>query len=135
MARRRGEGAGVGPCGPTQTGPPPPVPHRFAGLGGERGGGASLPEMRPGGGCRQSVFRSYVSPYMDRPNLTVLTGALVTRVTLERGRATGVEFAHNGQINRVGAGSEVVLALGAIHTPKVLMQSGVGEQADLQRHG
>jgi choline dehydrogenase len=72
---------------------------------------------------------------MDRPNLTVLTGALVTRVTFERYRADGVEFSQNGQIHRVGAGSEVVLSLGAIHTPKVLMQSGIGDQTDLQRHG
>src|SRR6202171_269558 len=98
-------------------------------------GGASILEVRARDGYRQSVFRSYVFPYMDRPNLTVLTGALVTRVTLEGNRAAGVEFYHDGQIRSVGAGSEVVLSLGAIHTPKVLMQSGIGEQADLQRHG
>jgi choline dehydrogenase len=101
----------------------------------EGGGGASILEIRAHDGHRQSVFRSYVFPYMDRPNLTVLTGALVTRVTFEGNRATGVQFSHDGQIHRVGAGSEVVLSLGAIHTPKVLMQSGIGEQADLQRHG
>jgi choline dehydrogenase-like flavoprotein len=72
---------------------------------------------------------------MDRPNLTVLTGALVTRVTFDRTRATGVEFSHDGTIHRVGAGSELVLSLGAIHTPKVLMQSGIGDRAELQRHG
>jgi choline dehydrogenase len=98
-------------------------------------GGASITDVRVRDGYRQSVFRSYVFPYMDRPNLTVLTGALVTRVTFERNRATGVQFSHNGQIHRVGAGSEVVLSLGAIHTPKVLMQSGIGDQTDLQRHG
>src|SRR6202171_4767762 len=96
-------------------------------------GGASILEMRARGGYRQSVFRSYVFPYMDRPNLTVLTGALVTRVTFDQNRADGVEFSQNGQIHRVGAGSEVVLSLGAIHTPKVLMQSGIGDHAELQR--
>jgi choline dehydrogenase len=101
-------------------------------------GGASIMDVIARGGYRQSVFRSYLFPYMDRPNLTVLTGALVTRVTFEpyeRNRVTGVEFTHNGQIQRVGAGSEVVLSLGAIHTPKVLMQSGIGDQTDLQRFG
>jgi choline dehydrogenase len=98
-------------------------------------GGASILDVRVRDGYRQSVFRSYVFPYLDRPNLTVLTGALVTRVTFERNRADGVEFSQNGQIHRVGAGSEVVLSLGAIHTPKVLMQSGIGDQTDLQRHG
>jgi choline dehydrogenase len=98
-------------------------------------GGASILDVRVRDGYRQSVFRSYVFPYLDQPNLTVLTGALVTRVTFERNRADGVEFSQNGQIHRVGAGSEVVLSLGAIHTPKVLMQSGIGDQTDLQRHG
>jgi choline dehydrogenase len=98
-------------------------------------GGASITDVRVRDGYRQSVFRSYVSPYMDRPNLTVLTGALVTRLTFEGKRVTGVEFSHDGQIHRVGAGSEVVLSLGAIHTPKMLMQSGIGNQTDLQRLG
>src|SRR6201987_5428061 len=101
----------------------------------EGAGGASILEMRARDGYRQSVFRSYVFPYMDRPNLTVLTGALVTRVTFERNRATGVQFSHDGIMYRVGAGSEVVLSLGAIHTPKLLMQSGIGDQTDMQRHG
>jgi choline dehydrogenase-like flavoprotein len=101
----------------------------------EGAGGASILEMRARDGYRQSVFRSYVFPYMDRPNLTVLTGALVTRVTFDRNRASGVQFSHDGIMYRVGAGSEVVLSLGAIHTPKVLMQSGIGDQTDMQRHG
>ena len=72
---------------------------------------------------------------MDRPNLTVLTHALVTRVTFEGKRATGVEIAYDGKIHRIGAGLEVVLSLGAIHTPKVLMLSGIGDQAELRRLG
>ena len=58
----------------------------------ESTGGASIFDLRARDGYRQSVFRSYVFPYMDRPNLTVLTGALVTRLTfdqLERNLATG----------------------------------------------
>ena len=101
----------------------------------ESAGGASILDLRARNGYRQSVFRSYVFPYLDRPNLTVLTGALVTRVTFDRNRASGVQFSHHGGLHQVGAGSEVVLSLGAIHTPKVLMQSGVGEQTELQRHG
>ena len=98
-------------------------------------GGASIIDVRARDGYRQSVFRSYVFPYMDRPNLTVLTGALVTRLTLDGTRVTGVEFAYDGMTHRVGAGCEVVLSLGAIHTPKVLMQSGIGDHAELQRLG
>jgi choline dehydrogenase len=72
---------------------------------------------------------------MDRPNLTVLSEALVTRVFFEGKRASGVEFNHGGKTTQVRAGLEVVLSLGAINTPKVLMQSGVGDQSELVRLG
>src|SRR5216684_3444962 len=101
----------------------------------EGGGGASIIDVRVRDGKRLSVFRSYVFPYMDRPNLTVLTHALVTRLTLEGKRATGVEIAFNGKLERITAGLEVVLSLGAMHTPKVLMLSGIGDEAELQRLG
>jgi choline dehydrogenase len=101
----------------------------------EGAGGCALLDLRVRDGKRQSVFRSYTFPYMDRPNLTVLTHALVTRITFEGKRATGVECIYNGKTDRISAGLEVVLSLGAIHTPKVLMQSGIGDQAELARHG
>src|ERR1700694_729404 len=142
-----------GTGGPVYVEPAPdPIPSAPAALAGARSvgiptfenqngrmmegdGGASIMDLRVRNGYRQSVFRSYVFPYTDRPNLTVLTGALVTRVTFDHIRATGVEFSHDGNIHRVGAGSEVVLSLGAIHTPKLLLQSGIGDQDELQRHG
>src|SRR5690349_14826158 len=58
----------------------------------ESDGGASMIDLRARSGTRQSVFRSYVFPCMDRPNLTVLTHALVTRLTFEGKRAAGVEI-------------------------------------------
>jgi choline dehydrogenase len=101
----------------------------------EGDGGASILDLRVRDGKRLSVFRSYTFPYMDRPNLTVLTSALVTRLTFEGKRAAGVEIAYNGKRLRIGAASEVVLSLGAIHTPKVLMQSGIGDDSELKRAG
>jgi choline dehydrogenase len=99
----------------------------------EDGGGASIIDVRARDGKRLSVFRTYVFPYMDRPNLTVLTHALVTKLTLEGNRATSVEIACDGKIQRITAGFEVVLPLGAMHTPKVLMLSGIGDEAELRR--
>ncbi len=99
----------------------------------EGDGGASIMDLRARNGKRQSVFRSYVFPYIGRPNLTVLSDALVVRLTFDGKRATGVEISYDGHIHRIAAGTEVVLSLGAIHTPKVLMQSGVGDQAELRR--
>ena len=101
----------------------------------EGDGGASISDLRVRDGKRLSVFRTYAFPYMDRPNLTVLTHALVTKLTLKGKRATGVEIAFNGKIQRITAGLEVVLSLGAMHTPKVLMLSGIGDQSELQRTG
>ncbi|BCI56125.1 choline dehydrogenase [Mycolicibacterium litorale] len=107
--------------------------HNGAMMEGE--GGVSIADIRARAGIRQSVFRSYTYPYMDRPNLTVLTDALVTKVTVQDKRATGVEIAYGGATHRIEAGSEVVLSLGAIHTPKVLMHSGIGDHAELARLG
>ena len=101
----------------------------------EADGGASVPDVRIRDGKRQSVFRSYVFPYMDQPNVTVLPHALVTRLTFEDNRTTGVEISYEGRTRRIPAGREVILSLGAIHTPKVLMQSGIGDQTELRRFG
>src|SRR3977135_2289884 len=101
----------------------------------EGDGGASIMDLRVRDGMRQSVFRSYAFPYMDRPNLTVLCHALVTRLVMSGKQASGVEIVHDGKVQRIAAGVEVVLSLGAIHTPKVLMLSGIGDQTELQRLG
>ncbi|MBN9661627.1 MAG: GMC family oxidoreductase [Acidobacteria bacterium] len=97
--------------------------------------GASISDVRVRDGKRESIYRSYVFPWMDRPNLTVLVAALVVRVTFQGKRATGVEFVHGGVTHRIEASAEVILSMGAIQTPKVLMQSGVGDETELQRFG
>jgi len=98
-------------------------------------GGAAIAELRIRDGKRQSVFRSYTHPHMHQPNLTVLTNALVTRVIFAGKRATGVEAVVDGQPLRFAATREVILSLGAVHTPKVLMQSGIGPESELKQHG
>src|SRR3981081_3540057 len=69
----------------------------------EGNGGASLMDVLVRAGKRQSVFRSYNFPYMDRPNLTVLTNALVTRLTFDGQHVSGVEVAYDGKTHRIGA--------------------------------
>ena len=101
----------------------------------EGDGGAAIIELRVRDGERLSAFRTYVVPRMDQPNLTVLTHALVTRVTFIDKRATGVEIFYQGKIQSIEARYEVVLSLGAIHTPKTLMLSGIGDSAELHRLG
>ena len=101
----------------------------------EGDGGAAIFDLRVRDGQRLSVFRSYTYPRMSQSNLTVLTNALVTRLTFDGKRATGIEFGYEGRIHRIGARCEVVLSLGAMHTPKVLMLSGIGDAAELRRLG
>lgn len=98
-------------------------------------GGAAIIEVRARDGKRQSVYRSYTYPYMDRPNLTVLSNAFVRRVIISRGQATAVEVSYRGTVRRLQAAAEIVLSMGAIHTPKVLMLSGAGDREKLRSLG
>jgi choline dehydrogenase len=101
----------------------------------ESEGGLAHVELRQRDGRRLSIFRSYTFPYMDRPNLTVITDAMVTRLLFDGKRVTSVEFVREGKVHRISAGLETILSLGAINTPKLLMQSGIGDKEELARHG
>jgi choline dehydrogenase-like flavoprotein len=101
----------------------------------EGGGGAAVADNCVRKGKRQSIFRSYTYPFMDRQNLTVLPHAYVRRLIIDRNRATGVEVAFRGQVRHFNARTEVVLALGAMHTPKILMLSGIGDERSLRPLG
>ena len=85
-------------------------------------------------GRRWSAADAYLRPAAARANLEVETGALVSRVVIERGRATGVEYVRDGGRRVVRAG-EVILAAGAIKSPQLLLLSGVGPAAELRDHG
>ena len=101
----------------------------------ERAGGAAATETTIRHGTRQSVFRSYVYPFMDRPNLTVLTDATVLRVLLKENHAFGVEVEYAGAVRQIFAGCEIVLSAGAVNTPRILMHSGIGDRAELNGAG
>ena len=101
----------------------------------ESEGGCSVMDLLIRNGRRRSIFRAYTFPYMDRPNLTVLTQTQVIKVTFKGNRATGVELVHEGKRFRIAAGREIVLSLGAVNTPKILMHSGIGDQSALRSFG
>lgn len=101
----------------------------------ESEGGASIAELRIRDGKRQSVFESYVRPLLGKPNLTVLTHALVTRLLFQGRRVIGVEVEVDGRLRHVYARCETILSLGAVQSPKVLMQSGIGPEDELRPHG
>ena len=78
---------------------------------------------------------AFLRPARDRPNLVVETRATATRVVVENGRATGVEYGRAGKIERVRASREVIVAAGAIGSPRLLMLSGIGRGKDLKALG
>jgi choline dehydrogenase len=99
----------------------------------EERGGCSLVDEIVRNGRRQSMFRSYVQPLLDEPNLVVLVEATVQRVVFEGNRAVGVEVVYKGESHRFSANREVILSMGAINTPKVLMLSGIGDPEELNQ--
>ncbi|NDL63248.1 GMC family oxidoreductase [Enterobacteriales bacterium SAP-6] len=98
-------------------------------------GGVAINDLIIKDGRRSSIFRSYVYPLMGQPNLTVLTRTLVSRLIFQGKAVVGVEAIEGSTTRRYMAEHEVILSLGAIQTPKVLMQSGIGPAQELQRHG
>src|SRR6516162_10060073 len=88
---------------------------------------------------RASAARTYLRPASKRPNLQVITGALVHRVVFDGTRAIGVEFSRNrgagNAIERVDAACEVMLAAGPVGSPHLLQLSGVGDPEVLAKAG
>ncbi len=85
-------------------------------------------------GRRWSVADGYLRPALDRPNLTVLTDALVTKVVIEGGRVVGVAYRRAGQEEVARAGDEVILAAGSVKSPHLLLLSGIGPAQHLREH-
>ncbi len=86
-------------------------------------------------GRRCSTADAYLSRAAGRPNLTITTDALVTRVVVEKGRATGVRYLSEGREQQVRAAREVILSGGAVNSPQLLMLSGIGPADHLRSLG
>jgi 4-pyridoxate dehydrogenase len=86
-------------------------------------------------GLRCSAADAYLRPALQRDNLTVETGALVTRLLFEGRRAVGVEYVQRGRTVVARAGDEVILCGGVINSPQLLMLSGIGNPDALRTHG
>jgi choline dehydrogenase len=86
-------------------------------------------------GKRNSTAVGYLHPVMSRPNLTVWTETLATRVLFEGTRAIGVAYLQSGRERQVRARNEVILSGGVVNSPQLLMLSGVGPGEHLQHVG
>ncbi len=87
------------------------------------------------GGRRFSTADAYLRPALKRPNLTVCTKVLASRILTEGKRAVGVEWQQHGQSEQVRANREVILCGGAINSPQLLLLSGIGPATQLKALG
>jgi choline dehydrogenase len=86
-------------------------------------------------GRRASTARVFLAPAMERPNLTIVTGAHAGRILFAGKRAVGLEYRVRGRLQTAHAAREVILSGGAYNSPQLLMLSGVGPADELRRHG
>ncbi|MCE9659730.1 MAG: choline dehydrogenase [Burkholderiales bacterium] len=94
--------------------------------------GVGLYQLTVRDGRRSSAANAFLKPARGRPNLRVVTGAVVQRIVFEGARAVGVEFTRGGQRELARAGAEVIVSAGAIGSPKLLLLSGIGAPDDLR---
>ena len=109
-------------------------PHNHDFNGAEQAG-VGLYQVTQKDGARCSSAVAYLQPARSRPNLEVVTGALVRRILLANGRAIGVAYAKDGVETQAQADREVLLSGGAINSPQLLMLSGIGPADHLAAHG
>ncbi len=84
---------------------------------------------------RWSSARAYLHPALKRKNLSTETNVQVNKVLFEGKKAVGVEYSKKGKTFTVKANKEVILSAGALNSPQILMNSGIGDSAELSKHG
>ena len=97
--------------------------------------GAFMSYVTQHNGQRSSAARAFLHGPLKRPNLQVLTGAMVDKVLIEQGRATGVRFLHDGAIKAISARREVIVSASTMASPAILLRSGIGPAEDLRALG
>lgn len=108
-------------------------------INGEQQEGLTLLRSNAYRGKRFSAADAFLHPTLHRPNLRVISNALVERIELEgetdAQHATGIRYQHNGKTHTAYAHNEVILSAGAINSPQLLQLSGIGPANLLQQHG
>ncbi|MES9958777.1 MAG: GMC family oxidoreductase N-terminal domain-containing protein, partial [Sedimenticola sp.] len=86
-------------------------------------------------GIRWNASKAFLNPAKNRPNLKIVTGALIDKIALEGHTAKGVEFVVDGERCIATSRAETVLAAGSIRSPAILQRSGIGPSELLQEQG
>ena len=102
---------------------------------GEKFEGIGRYEVTQKDGARFSAAKAYLTPHLERPNLTVITNATTRKIIIKNAQALGVEYIHNGKTKTIRANREVLLSGGAFASPQILMLSGIGDRDELAAHG
>ena len=102
---------------------------------GERIDGVGMVQLNVRNGWRCSTAAGYLKPNLSRNNLELMTQTYVRRILFEERRAVGLEVENGGTIKQIRARREVIVSAGAINSPVLLMNSGVGPAAELKQFG
>lgn len=101
---------------------------------GEQQEGVGLYHVTQKDGERCSAAKAYITPILDRDNLTTETGAQVTEIRFDGDRAKGVSYTQDNDTHNVDATEEVILSAGAVNSPQLLMLSGIGPADHLEEN-
>lgn len=112
-----------------------PVLEDLNGAREELGEGFALMNQIIREGQRYSMARAYLYPVLAQKNVTLLVDTHVDRLTFTGTRTTGVELSGAAGRRKIQAKTEVIVCAGGINTPKLLMLSGIGPEAQLRQHG
>ncbi len=103
-------------------------------LNGEELFGCRIAQVTQLNGERCSAAKAYITPNLGRPNLTVITKALVQKITVNNDIATGVLYTKGNTDYEISANKEVILSAGAFGSPQILLLSGIGNKTQLDTH-
>ncbi len=101
---------------------------------GENQEGVGYYQVTQKNGLRCSAAKAFLSPHLNRSNLTIITDVLVEKVLLENKKAIGVQFTKKGKTHQLLCNQEVILSAGAFNSPQLLMLSGIGPKNELAEH-
>jgi len=102
---------------------------------GERQDGCGPLQRTIAGGSRSSAAAAYLHPARDRPNLTVVSHARATKLLFRDHRVIGVQYLRFGIVEQAYSAAETILSAGAFRSPQLLMLSGLGPAAELEKQG
>ncbi|MFD2176935.1 GMC family oxidoreductase [Veronia pacifica] len=101
---------------------------------GETQAGVGYYQVTQKDGCRFNANRAYLEEHSNNDKLRIETRANVRRILFDGDRAVGIEYIQKGKVRHLFAEKEVILASGAIQSPHLLMLSGIGPRAELEKH-